>query len=128
MNGRPIAVTLELAWRNNARQLSCIPLGTYRCVRTVSQRHGETFEVIGVPNRSAILFHAGNAAPDSLGCIILGAALGPNRPNGMRTVIGSRIARDRFRRELEGVRDVWLEVTRLPDVDQVIAGVLGAAR
>lgn len=125
LNGRPIAVTLELAWRNNARNVSCIPLGRYRCVRTVSPRFGDTFAVVGVPDRSGIVFHAGNTAADTQGCILLGAAYGEPRANGMRTVVGSRVARDRFRRELEGVREFWLDVTTLPDVPAVIAAAVG---
>lgn len=127
VNGRPIAVTLELGWDNNARGVSCIPLGVYRCAATVSQRHGATWEVLGVPGRSGILFHAGNAASDSRGCILLGAALGETRAGGARTVVGSRIARDRFRSTLEGVRDFWLSVERLPDAGAVIDAMVGRA-
>lgn len=123
--GRAIAVTLELAWRDNKRGVSCIPLGSYRCVRKVSPRHGETFEVLGVPDRSAILFHAGNDATDSRGCVILGASFGPPRDNGMRTVLGSRIARERFAAELAGVDAFQLEVTTLPDVSRVIGELVG---
>lgn len=128
--GQPIAVTLELAWRNNARNVSCIPLGRYRCVPTVSPRHGVTWQVMDVPNRSGILFHAGNAAPDSEGCILLGAAFGVPGPNGMRTVIGSRIALERFRRELGAVGDFYLDVLTLPDVPAVIAAAttIGAGK
>lgn len=124
VRGRAIAVTLELAWRNNKRAVSCIPLGRYLCRAVVSQTHGETFELTGVPDRSAILFHAGNDATDSQGCVLLGAALGVARANGMRTVIGSRIARDRFRAELKGVTSFWLEVTALPDSSAVIAAAV----
>lgn len=118
--GRPIAVTLELAWRDNERSVSCIPLGVYRCRRVNSPTHGDTFEVLDVDGRSAILFHVGNKADDSRGCILLGAAMGVPRENGARTVMGSRIARDRFLAELEGVTECWLSVTTLPDVSAVI--------
>jgi hypothetical protein len=128
VRGRTIAVTLELAWRDNARAVSCIPHGRYLCKRVQSPKHGDTFEVTGVPGRSAILFHAGNVATDSQGCVLLGAAMGPTRDNGMRTVLGSRIARDRFRQELAGVPAFWLEVTTLPDVPAVVGALTGRAR
>lgn len=68
--------TLELPWRDNKRGISCIPAGEYICRRVDSPRFGETFEVCDVPDRSAILFHAGNSAPrDTRGCILVGKEL-----------------------------------------------------
>ena len=57
----PVCLTLEEEWKDNARGLSCIPAGSYKCNRVVTPKHGETFEVSGVPGgRTAILFHSGN--------------------------------------------------------------------
>lgn len=70
------AVTLELPWRNNARKVSHIPVGTYKCRRVQSPRFGNTFEVL-VPGRDAILFHGGNTADDTLGCILVGHGFDP---------------------------------------------------
>lgn len=126
LDGRVIAVTLELAYRANKRAVSSIPHGVYLCKRVQSPKHGNTFEIYGVPDRTAILFHAGNSANDSQGCVLLGAALGETRPDGLRTVIGSRIARDRFRDELAGCDAVWLRVGTLPDVSRVVASLSAA--
>lgn len=52
-----------------------IPAGTYQVKRmpaSANPRHGECFEVLNVPGRSDILFHAGNTQHDSTGCILLG--------------------------------------------------------
>jgi hypothetical protein len=68
----PFAVTLERPWVNNTPQKSCIPVGVYECQRINSPKFGNTFTVTNVPNRSHILFHAGNIAADSLGCILIG--------------------------------------------------------
>lgn len=68
----PIAVTLELPWRNNKRQVSSIPQGVYLCKRVLSPKFGDTFEVTGVKGRSSILFHGGNTTADTLGCILVG--------------------------------------------------------
>ena len=57
----PLCVTLERPWVNNEPEISCIPEGEYICFKRLSQRaKGMTFEVGGVPGRSAILFHPGN--------------------------------------------------------------------
>jgi hypothetical protein len=69
---RAFAVTLELPWRDNEPEISCIPAGTYTCQRLHSPRFGNTFEVLQVPNRSHILFHKGNVVPDTKGCILVG--------------------------------------------------------
>lgn len=72
--GAPFAVTVERPWKDNRRGESCIPAGSYVCRRILSPRFGHTFEVNDVPGRSAILFHKGNLAEDSHGCIIVGEA------------------------------------------------------
>jgi len=71
-NGVPFAVTLEREWKNNARNISCIPAGFYFCSRYSSERYPDTFQVLDVTNRSGILFHAGNTEDDSAGCILVG--------------------------------------------------------
>lgn len=65
----PVCVTLELPWKNNYAEISCIPAGKYICKRVNSPRHGNTFEVTGVPSRTHILFHGANLISDLLGCI-----------------------------------------------------------
>lgn len=68
---RPFAVTLERPWVDNQPNVSCIPAGTYTCARKQSPRFGNTFEITGVPGRSHILFHAGNTAADTEGCVLV---------------------------------------------------------
>lgn len=64
--------TMENPWLNNKKTDSCIPTGTYICKPVNSPRFGKTIEVTDVPNRSHILFHAGNSPDDTDGCILLG--------------------------------------------------------
>lgn len=64
--------TVERPWENNKSDVSCIPEGTYNCRRGIFSKKGETFEVLGVPNRTAILFHVGNNEDDFQGCVGLG--------------------------------------------------------
>lgn len=68
----PICLTLEEEWKDNAKGISCIPAGSYVCKRVVTPKHGETFEVTGVPGRTAILFHSGNTEADTEGCVLTG--------------------------------------------------------
>lgn len=70
-DGAPFAVTLERPWRDNRRGESCIPPGDYTCVRVNSPKFGPTWMVMDVPERSEILFHAGNVFTDSHGCILV---------------------------------------------------------
>jgi len=70
----PFALTLERPWRDNRRGESCIPTGRYLCTRVNSPKFGLTWEVRNVPERSHILFHAGNVWQDSHGCILVGEA------------------------------------------------------
>lgn len=69
--------TLELPFRDNKRNISCIPEGRYMCRKICSQKFGETFEVCGVPNRSEILFHQGNYTTSTRGCILVGERWAP---------------------------------------------------
>ena len=64
--------TIENPWLDNKKTDSCIPTGTYICKPVNSPRFGKTIEVTDVPNRSHILFHAGNSPDDTDGCILLG--------------------------------------------------------
>lgn len=71
-----ICNTLELPYRDNVRNISCIPAGTYQVNKVDNAKRGKHFRLISVPHRSAILIHAGNFAsglrPDTLGCILPG--------------------------------------------------------
>jgi hypothetical protein len=92
--------TLELPWRDNERNVSCIPEGRYELRKGMSQKHGVHIRVRDVPGREGILLHPGNHAERDLkGCIAPVLMLtGPGR--GMR----SRIANDRL---LTFVAEAW---------------------
>jgi hypothetical protein len=75
-NSEFIAHTLELAWRDNEKSVSCIPSGEYECRVRLARESGSRdyvhLLVQDVPNRSYILFHRGNYPSDSRGCILTG--------------------------------------------------------
>jgi hypothetical protein len=90
--------TLELPWKDNKQELSCIPTGTYTVVRHISPRWGTCFWVKDVPGRTHILFHAGNYAgsknpktgtPDTLGCILPGVGFSDFDGDGLVEVTSS---------------------------------------
>lgn len=80
--------TLELPWKNNEVNISCIPTGTYHC--SIKPFHSTTqYEVLNVPGRSGIFIHTGNYYHDSMGCIILGSGKGDINHDGEPDVTSS---------------------------------------
>ncbi len=76
LNGERICDTLENPWVDNQRNISCIPEGVYP-VRLRLPRESATRDYIhllvqDVPDRDWILFHRGNSAKDTSGCILVG--------------------------------------------------------
>ena len=69
-NSEPLCYTIELPWRNNELNRSCIPEGTYVLKRRYSPKFRWHIEVKDVPGRSYILIHPANhAARELKGCI-----------------------------------------------------------
>ena len=70
LNGDKLCSTIELPWKNNQRQVSCIPEGRYELKKRYTPRFGKHFILLNVPNRSYILLHAANDALKEIkGCI-----------------------------------------------------------
>lgn len=89
--GGQVLHTTELPWRNNTRQLSCIPPGAYTCALVNSPKFGRVYGVQAVPGRSHVLIHAANVGGDVAkgwstqlqGCIAPAERLGAIRiPDG----------------------------------------------
>lgn len=78
------ASTIELPWKDNKPNISCIPNGDYVVTPHRYRRRYKSFRLLDVPNRSSVLLHHGNFAGDaflgykthSAGCIILGKRIG----------------------------------------------------
>ena len=105
----PVFVTLEPQWKDNEKNISCIPEGEYKCVRYNSPTYGETFMVTDVYGRSYILFHWGNTENDTEGCIILGYEFGKL---GIKdAVLNSKAAFREFMQRLEGYNSFLLRVS-----------------
>jgi len=113
--------TIELPWRDNQRQISCIPPGRYECAIVGSPKFGRVYEVKNVPGRSAVLIHSANLAGDLTkgwttqlqGCIAPGERRGTmiNVSGKMqRAVLVSRPALRRFM-QWAGDEPFTLEIT-----------------
>jgi len=120
-----VCATLELPYKDNRRNISCIPIGAYtmnRCRVSPqygrdSSRFGDTFCIESVPNRSKILIHAGNTTKDTRGCILVGERARADR------VINSRLALNRLLYDLRNhdtasliIRDqaIYTQQRRIP--------------
>lgn len=76
VDGKAKYITIEDEWKDNAPNVSCIPIGTYSCKKRRSHRFNrELWEVLDVPGRTGILIHNGNSVKDTFGCILIGRSL-----------------------------------------------------
>lgn len=70
LDNQLVCYTIELPWRDNTPQVSCIPEGDYPLIKWLSPNHGNCLLVEDVPKRSSILIHpANNALRELRGCI-----------------------------------------------------------
>ena len=98
INGERICDTLERPYFNNLRNISCIPEGVYpvrlRLPRESATRDYMHLLVKDVKDRDYILFHIGNTAKDTSGCILVGLGSQQNFVNN------SRLAMDLLMKEI----------------------------
>ncbi len=88
--------TLELPWRENKPNISCIPEGTYECIPYTSEKFPNVYQIKNVPNREAILLHIGNHPTDTHGCVLIGKGVSPTTP----MISNSKEAMDLMRNEI----------------------------
>jgi hypothetical protein len=88
--------TLELPWKNNQRNVSCIPKGTYkaRIVPNSPSFNYTHIDVLDVPNRTFIKIHRGNFYHQILGCILVGTEWRDIDGDGLLDVVSSKEALD----------------------------------
>jgi len=89
-------VTLELPWRGNRRNVSCIPPKVYPVVPRTSKKFGKHYLITGVPNRSYILFHPATFFYQLRGCIILGESYSDINKDGTLDILNTRKTLDRL--------------------------------
>jgi hypothetical protein len=111
--------TLELPWRDNSPNISCIPPGEYTVAPHTSSFFGKCFSIFPVPGRTHIRIHAGNWAgdkslyyrSDTEGCILVGESVG--HLYEQRALFRSRIALNRLLSDLDGARSHKLIIVNL---------------
>jgi hypothetical protein len=70
LNGRLVCFIIELPWRNNQRNTSCIPEGRYEVAPRFSPQFKNHLHILDVSGRSLILIHPANDALHELeGCL-----------------------------------------------------------
>lgn len=69
-NDNRICSSIELPWKNNQHQISCVPEGKYELKKRYSPKFGWHLQLMNVPGRDLILIHPANDAIKELeGCI-----------------------------------------------------------
>lgn len=100
--------SVELPWRDNQTDISCIPDGTYKVQKVNSPSHGEgTWRIMEVCDRTFIDIHVANVPSDLLGCVGLGIAVYPD----LRGVGSSRIAMGRFKEATKDISEAIIEIS-----------------
>lgn len=103
--------TLELAWRNNLPQVSCVPAGKYRMVYEHSEKFNrKLWELKDVPGRDEIKFHVANFADQLLGCIAVGDMHLDLNDNGERDLRNSKVTLSRLHDWTRGMNEgtLWI--------------------
>jgi len=108
VDGEPFGFTLELPWKGNQSQVSCIPADLYGIAITWSNRWRKPMlEILKVPGRSGIRIHNANFAHELLGCI----AVARRRVNDEHIAQGiAQALQDRVRFALSQGESVLLEI------------------
>lgn len=70
LDGKRVCYSIELPWKENKPQVSCIPEGKYALAKRYSAKFGHHLLVQDVAGRQLILLHpANNALKELKGCI-----------------------------------------------------------
>lgn len=84
--------TLELPDKNNERNISRIPAGTYKGKRRWSDKYLNHIHILDVPDRDLILIHNGNYYTQTEGCALVGTGLYDINEDGEKDVTNSKTA------------------------------------
>lgn len=104
--------SLELPWKDNLPDISCIPCGKYKAFKKNSK-----FYIYDVPNRSGIIFgHAGNRVRDSKGCILLGENviwMDMDSEKRLRVLVRSLPACAAFTHRLNDINELLINIKQI---------------
>lgn len=93
--------TLELPWKDNQKNVSCIPAGDYRMKSRRSKKYGRHYHILSpdggeISGRSLILIHHGNYNRDTKGCVLVGKSHTDIDGDGLQDVTSSRLTMERL--------------------------------
>ena len=100
--GNRFYFTMEPPWKDNERNISCIPTGEYDyslLKSSASGKYKNCLHIKNVPGRTGILMHTGNKPDQTKGCILPG--LKPGWLSGSRAVLNSKTALNEIVKENE---------------------------
>lgn len=102
--------TLELPWKNNQRRVSCIPYGRYMVIKRWSEKYGNHFILLDVPNRDYILIHFGNYKRDTKGCILVGDGVTDINGDGLLDVTNSKNTMKKLNKIFSNIEEFEIEI------------------
>jgi len=103
--------TLELPYLENKRNISCVPVGRYKCKLEYSNRFKrDLWELKDVPNRTECKFHSANYFHQLNGCIALGNSFKDIDGDGWKDVLNSFETLVKFHNILNELKEVDLYI------------------
>lgn len=97
--------TMELPWKDNKPQISCIPTGTYpiRVLENSPAFKYKHLSIDNVPNRSGVKIHVANYVRQLRGCIAVGKSHADIDSDGVIDVTSSVTTLKELLQHVEGV-------------------------
>jgi hypothetical protein len=92
--------SIELPWKNNEQNISCIIAGAYPYRKEIHPKFGRCLRLFAISEREGVLMHAGSFAgdvslgwkSDSSGCVIIGSKI--EKIKKQKAAINSRATLD----------------------------------
>ena len=114
-----VGLSLERGWRNNQRNISCIPKnsGPYNVILEHSNKFKKhLWEIKDVPNRSECKFHSANYWHQLNGCVALGRRPKDINDDGYIDITSSASTMNDFHKAMLGSIKALLIITAKPSI------------
>lgn len=101
--------TLELPWKDNQRNISCIPDGRYPIIPRFSPRFQRHLHLLNVPGRDLILIHEANFVQQLRGCIAVGDMRMDMNGDGLKDLTNSVRTKNRLLEFITGPTQIVIK-------------------